>query len=189
MTAVPPAPDAPRSAVQLSVALSRLRSRLREESGSRKTGLTVSQLAAMQRIIDAGATTASALAAAEHVSQQAMAQNIAALRGAGLVRSQPDPGDGRKVLLSATDQGREMFARLRETREAWLARAIDAVVKPEEWPALRAAISLLERLAGADLSPAVEIRLAVLAAQLRRGRAERGYDRRDEVVRHARRRA
>jgi DNA-binding MarR family transcriptional regulator len=158
VTAVPPAPDAPRAAVQLSVALSRLRSRLREESGSRKTGLTVSQLAAMQRIIDAGATTASALAAAEHVSQQAMAQNIAALRGAGLVRSQPDPGDGRKVLLSATDQGRALFARLHETREAWLARAIDAVVGPEERADLQAAISLLERLAGADLSPEVEIR-------------------------------
>ena len=189
MTAFPPAQDSPEAAVQLSVALSRLRSRLREESVSRRTGLTVSQLAAMQRIIDAGTMTAAALAAAEHVSQQAAAQNVAALRAAGLVRSAPDPGDGHKVLLSATDQGREMFARLRETREAWLARAIDAVVKPEEWPALRAAISLLERLAGADLSPGVEIRLAVLAAQLRRGRAERGYDRRDEVVRHARRRA
>jgi hypothetical protein len=39
-----------------------------------------------------------------------------------------------------------------------LARAIDAVVKPEERAALQAAISLLERLASADLSPDVEIR-------------------------------
>jgi DNA-binding MarR family transcriptional regulator len=158
MTAFGPAQDSPEAAVQLSVALSRLRSRLREESGSRRTGLTVSQLAAMQRIIDAGPTTAAALAAAEHVSQQAVAQNVAALRAWGLVRSAPDPDDGRKVLLSATDQGRALFARLRETREAWLARAIDAVVMPEEWAALQAAISLLERLAGADLSPDVEIR-------------------------------
>jgi DNA-binding MarR family transcriptional regulator len=156
MTVFRPAQDSPEAAVQLSVALSRLRSRLREESGSRRTGLTVSQLAAMQRIIDAGPTTAAALAAAEHVSQQAVAQNVAALRAG--VRSAPDPDDGRKVLLSATDQGRALFARLRETREAWLARAIDAVVMPEEWAALQAAISLLERLAGADLSPDVEIR-------------------------------
>jgi DNA-binding MarR family transcriptional regulator len=99
----------------------------------------------MQRIIHAGATTAAALAAAEHMTQQAVAQNVATLKAAGLVRSEPDPGDGRKTLLSATDRGTTLFARLHESREAWLVRAMDTVVKPEERPALEAAISLLER--------------------------------------------
>jgi DNA-binding MarR family transcriptional regulator len=143
--------DTAQTAVRLSVALTRLRSRLREEAGMTSSGFTISQLAVLKRIIDGGRTTAATLAAAEHVSQQAIAQSVAALKAAGLVRGERDATDGRKMLISVTDAGREMFEALWASRKAWLVHAIDAMVGPDERRDLDTAIELLERLAGADL--------------------------------------
>lgn len=149
--------DTAKVAVRLSVALKRLRSRLREESGTTSTGFTISQLALLQRLIEGGPATAASLAAAEHVSQQAIAQSVATLKAAELVGTRRDPADGRKVLISPTDAGRGLFASLLASREAWLVRAIETVVASDERASLDTAIELLERLAAADLSPDVEI--------------------------------
>jgi DNA-binding MarR family transcriptional regulator len=143
--------DTAEQAVRLSMAISRLRSRLREESGQTRSGFTVSQLAILQRIVEGGPATAASLAAAEHVSQQAIAQSVATLKEAGLVRGDRDANDGRKVLISATDAGRDLFDSLLRSRKAWLAEAIDAVVGPDQRAGLDTTIELLERLAGADL--------------------------------------
>ena len=115
------------------------------------SGLTISQLAILHRILDAGPTTAASLAAAEHVSQQAIAQSVATLKEAGLVQGDRDIQDGRKILISATDTGRKLFDSLLSSRKAWLVRAIDTIVGPDERRDLDATIDLLERLAGADL--------------------------------------
>jgi DNA-binding MarR family transcriptional regulator len=151
-------PDAAQLAVGLSVALSRLRSRLREEARETSTGLTVSQLAMLQRLVDQGPMTAASLAAAEHVTKQAIAQRLALMQPAGLVETMPDPGDGRKVLIAISTAGRLLVQRLAVSRATWLARAIDHGVTADELPELRTAIGLLERLAGLDLSPDLEIR-------------------------------
>jgi DNA-binding MarR family transcriptional regulator len=137
------------TAVRLAVALQRLRARLREEAGATATGLSISQLAILQRLL-AGPATAATLAAAEHVSQQAIAQSLTTLKAEGLVRSRPDPSDGRKVVLSVTPSGRRLVERIVASRDAWLVRAIDAAVAADERPALATAIELLERLAGVD---------------------------------------
>ena len=139
-------------AVDLAVAVSRLRSRAREAAGVHATGLSISQLTLLRRVIDEGPTTAAALAAAEHVSQQAIAQSLAPLKAAGYVSARPDPGDGRKSLISATESGRRLRAPLHQSREAWLIRAIDATVADDERSALERAIELLERLADADIT-------------------------------------
>ena len=144
-------------AVRLAVALQRLRARLREEAGTSATGLSIAQLAILQRLL-AGPTTAAALAAAEHVSQQAIAQSLSGLKAGGLVEAAPHPGDGRKSQLSVTPAGRRLVETIVASRDAWLVRAIDAAVAPDERPALSRAIELLERLAAADLAPAVAIR-------------------------------
>ncbi|WP_345633103.1 MarR family winged helix-turn-helix transcriptional regulator [Rugosimonospora acidiphila] len=145
-------------AVRLSVALKRLRSRLREEAGITRTGFTLTQLALLSRLIEEGPATATALAATEHVSQQAIAQSVAALKAAGLVGTAPDASDRRKVMISVTDAGREQHDSLLASREAWLVRAIDKIIAPEERASLDTAIELLERLAAADLRPEIEIR-------------------------------
>jgi DNA-binding MarR family transcriptional regulator len=150
--------DTGKLAVDLSVALSRLRSRLREEAGASAHGLTISQLAMLQRLAEGGPMTAAALAAAEHVTKQAVAQRLALMQPGGLVETAPDPADGRKILVALSPAGRTLLEKLHATREAWLARAIESELSEAERPALRTAVELLERLASADTRPEVEIR-------------------------------
>jgi DNA-binding MarR family transcriptional regulator len=151
-------PSQSSDAVRLGMAVSRLRSRIRLESGLRSTGIPISQLAVLGRIIDEGPTTAAALAASEHVTQQAIAQSLATLKERGLVEKQADPGDGRKSLVSATAAGRELMETILASREEWLTQAIDAAVKPEERTLLREAIDLIERITDVQLHRDGEIR-------------------------------
>ena len=150
--------SATSDAVRLGIAVSRLRSRIRIESGLRSTGIPISQLAVLGRIIDEGPTTAAALAAGEHVTQQAIAQSLATLKERGLVEKQADPSDGRKSLVSATAAGRKLMESIAASREEWLSQAIGAAVKPEERPLLREAIALLERITDVELHRGGEIR-------------------------------
>jgi DNA-binding MarR family transcriptional regulator len=150
--------DTGKAAVELSVVISRLRSRLRDEAGTRRTGLTISQLAVLDRVLNRGPITAAAIASAEHVSQQAITQSLVTLKEKGLIKSRRDQRDRRKWLIEATERGRRLFDSLLESREAWLVRAIDTVIAPEERAALAKAIQLLDRLADADLGPDVAIR-------------------------------
>jgi DNA-binding MarR family transcriptional regulator len=142
--------DEDAAAIRLALALKRLRARLREESGGSATGLSLSQLSILQRLRLDGPATAASLAAAEHVTQQAIAQSLAPLRVAGLVQSRPDPDDGRKTLISITDAGLRLRESIIASRTSWLERAIDSTIGAEERAALDSAIELLERLADAD---------------------------------------
>ena len=139
------------AAHRLSVAIIRVRSRLREEAGMHATGLSASQLAVLQSVVDDGPTTAAYLAQVQHVSAQSIAQNLAVLKAAGLVRGERDPADGRKTLISADPSAARLLSSLIAARESFLARAIGQLVSPGERRDLERAISLLERFAAADL--------------------------------------
>jgi DNA-binding MarR family transcriptional regulator len=140
-------------AIRLAVVIMRLRLRLREVVAANDAGLPIAQMAILHRLRTEGAATAAYLAAAEHVSQQAIAQNLAALKRAGLVAAAPDPTDGRKTVISVTDAGNRVFEAVIASRNSWLAQAIDAEIGPDERPVLAAAIALLERLSEHSLLP------------------------------------
>jgi DNA-binding MarR family transcriptional regulator len=144
-------PDTALAAQRLSVAITRLRGRLREEAGLYGTGLSVSQLAVLRCVVDEGPVTAAYLATAQHVSPQSIAQNLAVLKAAGLVRAQRDPADRRKTLITADESGGRLLTTLDASRKSFLVRAIDALVAPAERADLDKAIELLERFAAADL--------------------------------------
>lgn len=108
---------------------------------------TWSQLAALGRVVEDGPTTMTDLALAEHVRRQSMTETVAVLRADGLLDSQPDPTDGRKVLLVATRKGRELLTSIPVAREAWLGVAIDTLLDPEEQRTLRTAAAIMKRLA------------------------------------------
>lgn len=148
----------PALAVDLAVAISQIRSRIREEAGEGNRGITVSQLAMLRRLTEQGPMCASALAATEHITQQAIAQRLSLLKPTGYIRTSPDPGDKRRVLVEVTAEGRQMLDSLSVSGQDWLARAISAVVSPEEVPDLVKAVELLERLAQADLRPDTPLR-------------------------------
>jgi len=144
-----PAATADLAAVRLALAIKRLRVRLREAAWASGVDLPIAQLAIVKRLCDDGPTTAAMLAAAEHVSHQAITQSLAALRRAALVRTARHPRDGRKHLVSVTTAGRRLLGSAVASRDAWLAQAIERSVRPGERAALHRAIELLERLADA----------------------------------------
>lgn len=141
----------PALALALGIALTRLRARLRSEQASVTTGLTMSQLSVLGRLEQLGPATASAIAQAEHVRAQSVAETVAVLRRQGLVVGQPDPSDGRKVLLSLTDEGVRLVAAVVHLRDAWLARAIERHTTQAERDVLAEAAEVLARLAACDL--------------------------------------
>jgi DNA-binding MarR family transcriptional regulator len=143
--------DTATTAVRLTVAAKRFRARLREEAGATSTGLSTSQLAILRRVIDFGPITAAALAAVEHVSQQAIAQSLALMKSDKLVETKRDPNDGRKALVSATRAGKGLLDSALAMRDEWLVDAIDATIPDEERATLEQAIEILERLADASL--------------------------------------
>ncbi|MFB7494441.1 MarR family winged helix-turn-helix transcriptional regulator [Streptomyces sp. NPDC056161] len=128
-------------------AMVRLRARLRTESAPTDRRWTWSQITTLGRVADEGPTTASVLAAAEHVRPQSMAETVAALVREGLVVRGPDPDDGRKTLISITDAGRELLAAIPAVREAWLEGAIERHLSPAERRTLAEAARIMERLA------------------------------------------
>jgi DNA-binding MarR family transcriptional regulator len=150
--------DTASAAVRLAVAVKRLRSRMREESGATSAGLSVAQLSIFSRLINEGVVTAASLAAAEHVSQQAIAQSLAAMKADGLVSVKPDPADGRKSLISVTAAGRRLFESIMASGDNWLIGAIESAIGPGERAALDKAIELLERLGDVNLHPGRGIR-------------------------------
>lgn len=134
--------DTARTASELRVVISRLIRRLRSEHT-----LSLSHAAVLGRLDREGARTASALAGAERVKPQSMAQTIAELAAEDLVARRPDPVDRRQTLIELTERGRETLSRERARREGWLAEAIADALTPEEQDLLNRAVPLLGRLA------------------------------------------
>jgi DNA-binding MarR family transcriptional regulator len=137
-------------AAELMTAMTRLRARLRSESTPNDMRWSWSQLAALGRIVTDGPTTTSDLAQAEHVRRQSMAETVAVLRADGLLDAQPDPTDGRKMLLVATRRGRDLLERIPAAREAWLSVTMDAILDRDEQRILHEAAAIMSRLADDD---------------------------------------
>jgi DNA-binding MarR family transcriptional regulator len=132
---------------RLPHAMVRLRARLRAESTPRDMRWTWTQIATLSRIATGGPTTVSALANAEHVRPQSMAETVAALRRDGLVTAKSDPTDGRKTLMSITASGRKLVSSIVPIRAAWLEAAIERHLTPTDRRTLLKATDIMERLA------------------------------------------
>jgi DNA-binding MarR family transcriptional regulator len=134
-----------RVAHELQVAVMRLARRLRAERGDH--GLTLTQLACLATLHRHGAMTPSDLAAHEKVQPPSMTRTINGLAERGLVHRAPDPTDGRQVVVSLTDDGRDLLATDRAQREQWLTQRL-VELTPEDRDTLARANAILDRLAG-----------------------------------------
>jgi DNA-binding MarR family transcriptional regulator len=108
--------------------------------------VSLSHGAVLGRLEREGPATASALAAAERVRPQSMAQTIAELEAEGLVDRTPDLTDRRWAQIALTDRGRRLLAEERARREGWLAESIASELTAEEQDILISAVPLLRRL-------------------------------------------
>jgi DNA-binding MarR family transcriptional regulator len=109
--------------------------------------LTLPETSALARLDRGGPTTSAALARLEQISPQSMGATLGALEARGLVERRPDPGDGRRVVLSLTEAGLETLRNRRNERTEQLARALATGFTRSELKRLMAVAPLIERLA------------------------------------------
>jgi DNA-binding MarR family transcriptional regulator len=111
-------------------------------------GLSDTQLAALGALESHGVMTPGELAEHEKVQPPSMTRVIAALEERGLVIRAPHASDRRQVVLTVTDQGKEVVRQSRRLREAWLAQRLRELT-PQERALLRQAAPILEKLSQA----------------------------------------
>ena len=138
------APSSVQAARDLRVALSRLRRRLVDLADTSE--LTPSQLSVLSRLGKEGPASASDLAAAERIRPQSVAATLAVLEERALVIRRPDPGDGRRQLVSLSPAGTALFDDRRRHGEEWLSRALEERLTESERQTVIDAAALLERL-------------------------------------------
>jgi len=138
-------PDVREVAAALQMSIGLLRRRLRQVRPEGE--LTLPEIAALARLDRSGPATASALARLEQISPQSMGATLAGLEARGLVARSPDPGDGRRIVLSVTGAGQQVLRDKRSARTEQLAQALSAGFTAAELAQLKAAAPLLERLA------------------------------------------
>ena len=134
--------DSARLASDLRVVLGGLVRRLRAEHR-----FSLSHGAVLGRLDREGPSSVSALAQAERIRPQSMAQTVSELEAEGLVTRRPDAVDRRRVVVELTDAGRVVLAADRRQRDGWLAEAISQRLSDAEQRVLAEAVGLLRRLA------------------------------------------
>ena len=132
-----------RTAERLHAAAIHLLRRLRREDDA--SGLTAPRLSALSVVVFGGPLTLSALAAAEQVRPPTITRIVAGLEAAGLLTREPDPADGRAVLVRATPAGVRLLAEGRARRLSALSREMKDL-PPEDLATLARAVDILERL-------------------------------------------
>ncbi|MFG2224990.1 MarR family winged helix-turn-helix transcriptional regulator [Streptomyces sp. NPDC048644] len=108
--------------------------------------LSLPERSALARLDRGGPNTAAELARAEQITSQAMGTTLGALEERGFVERRPDPHDGRRVIMSVTDAGREILRHKRDARARQLAEVLNERFTAAELETLRAAAPLIERL-------------------------------------------
>jgi DNA-binding MarR family transcriptional regulator len=138
-------PDLVRAGADLRVAVGRIARRLRQAHAV--GDVTLSEVSVLARLDRDGPNTSGALAELERIRPQAMGVTLSDLEGRGLVRREADAADGRKLLVSITDAGRNMVSQRRSASAERLGRAMAEEFSVAEQRRLLAVLPLLDRLA------------------------------------------
>ena len=138
-------PDAHEVAAALRVAIGTVYRRLRQSSTNDE--LTLAESATLSRLERGGPASSSELARYDRISPQSMGVTVAALEDRGLIERRRDPGDGRRIVLSVTEAGRQLIHDKRGARTSQIAAALGDGFSGDELSRLKAVVPLLERLA------------------------------------------
>ncbi|MET0423111.1 MAG: MarR family transcriptional regulator [Actinoplanes sp.] len=107
--------------------------------------LSLTAASTLRRLERSGPHRLCELYAPEGVTQPAMTQLITRLEKEGLAARGSDPADGRAVVVTITDAGRDAVARRREGRAQALSVLLQGL-SPAEHAAIVAALPALEQL-------------------------------------------
>jgi DNA-binding MarR family transcriptional regulator len=132
-------------ASSLRVSVARLHRRLRTEQAEASPALSPACVGVMALLYREGDHTVGQLAQAERVQPPSMTRTVGCLEADGLVERRPHPTDGRQVVITLAEHGREVLLADRARRDAWLARRLTEL-PADELELLRRAAPILERL-------------------------------------------
>jgi DNA-binding MarR family transcriptional regulator len=134
-------------ASSLRVSVARLHRRLRTEDVD-DLGVSVGGVAVLALLYREGERTIGQLATAERVQPPSMTRTVSCLEAEGYVERRPHPTDGRQILITLSDKGRELLAAERRRRDAWLTCRLRELTADER-ALLRQAAPILEKLSNA----------------------------------------
>lgn len=123
-----------------------LQRRLRQEVPPLQ-GLSRSALQVLAAVSRRPGTTPREVAAELQMTSSNVAAALREVEGGGFLERRKDPVDARRARLSLTVAGSDAVARMRNERDTWLGRAVDAVLTADEQRTLAEAGRLMERLA------------------------------------------
>lgn len=126
----------------LRLACMRISRRVRFESGD---VIAPHQFSVLARL-EAGPLTPRALADIEKVSAPSMTRTVGCLVADGHATREPHPEDGRQVLVTITDAGREILATTRRRRDMWMVERVTELTAAER-ATLREAADILTKIA------------------------------------------
>jgi len=104
-------------------------------SARRRDGVDKAAFAVLFRLLSDGPQRSGALAEGLLADPSTISRQVAQLVSLGYVERRADPDDGRATVLAATDAGRDCAHRIRERRNATIARVV-ADWTPQERSAL-----------------------------------------------------
>ena len=137
-------PDPVEVASALRVSVGVITRRLRQSP--LRDDLTAPEMSALSRLERDGPATPSALARAEQITPQGMGTTLSGLVSRGLVARRPDPEDGRRTVMSLTEDGHQVVRTKHSARNQQLADILTDRFTREELEILRSAAPLIERL-------------------------------------------
>ena len=129
----PPASDHPDdlagAASALRIATFRLARRMRTQRAV--DSMSDGQFAVLAGLSMHGSHTLGELADRERVSAPSMNRTVNCLQDSGYVVRSADESDGRKVVISLTDDGRAVVEETTRRRDAWVEEALAALTAQE----------------------------------------------------------
>ncbi|MDN3496818.1 MarR family transcriptional regulator [Planococcus sp. APC 4015] len=143
MTSPDAATDLSREASDLRIATFRLARRMRTQRAV--DSMSDGQFAVLAALWVHGSHTLGELADRERVSAPAMNRTVNCLQENGYLARSADENDGRKVVITLTDDGRGVVDETARRRDAWVEEALGGMTADEREILARAA-EIMQRM-------------------------------------------
>lgn len=129
----------------LRTVVTRLIKKLRKESVTGQQ-LSLTERSTLSLLHQYKEMLPSELAAMEKITNQSMSQILSHMLELGYIIRTASKTDKRKVLITLSPDGEKILLQVRNERDQWMTRAIEATCTPEEQAILKQAIKPLTKI-------------------------------------------
>jgi DNA-binding MarR family transcriptional regulator len=136
-------------ASELRTVVTRLIKKLRKQS-STAAQLSLTERSTIALLDQHGELLPNELAAMEKITTQSMSQILSKLQEMDLIKRRISETDKRKAIITLSDLGRTMLYQVRNERDEWLNKALEATCTAEEKALLKKVIGPLTKLVDFD---------------------------------------